>query len=84
MLAEYPSEVLQTMAPILCTSKQPLFTGNILVTPTKEMVMEPTLSMDTLLSDLLQRLVQVDTTKWQALQELGLPPLPDSGAQRGR
>lgn len=47
-----------------------------MVTPAKECVMEPELFLNQELEALLTRLVAVDQTKWQALAELGLGPVP--------
>ena len=50
----------------------------------KEVVMDPTMFLNEELDALLQRLVQVDATKWRALSELGLKPLPSGGGERAR
>lgn len=42
--------------------------------------MHPELFLDPALDALLKRLAQVDTSKWQALRELGL----DSPSKKGR
>lgn len=46
--------------------------------------MAPTEFLNDELDLLLNRLVEVDTSKWQALQALGLPPMPSAGARKGR
>jgi hypothetical protein len=47
------------------------------------MVMDPGTFLNDQLDALLHRLVQVDVTKWQALHELGLSPVP-AGGRPGR
>ena len=49
--------------------------------------MEPELFLNGELEALLARLVAVDQTKWQALAELGLGPVPgqaEKGGERSR
>lgn len=47
-----------------------------LVTRAKEVVIDPAIFLDNELDALLNRLAEVDRTKWQALAELGLGALP--------
>ncbi len=42
----------------------------------KEMIVDPTTYLNAELVVLLERLVQVDASKWEALRELGLSPAP--------
>ncbi|HWI63798.1 MAG TPA: hypothetical protein VNT75_18335 [Symbiobacteriaceae bacterium] len=45
-------------------------------------MLDPTLALGPELEALLQRLTQVEASKWRALAELGLMPVPKGGATR--
>lgn len=56
----------------------------ILVTPAKEMVVEPELFLNAELDSQLHRLEQVERSKWEALAELGLDRAEDRLLPAGR
>lgn len=56
----------------------------LLLTPSKEIVMAPELLLNAELEALLQRLMQVENSKWQALRELGLMAGPAREGRKSR
>lgn len=49
-----------------------------LLTPSKEIVMDPATLLNAELEALLQRLMQIEASKWSALKQLGLMPVPSA------
>gem|GEM_PF-6674462 len=49
-----------------------------MLTPSKEIVMDPATLLNAELEALLQRLMQIEASKWSALKQLGLMPVPSA------